>query len=241
MPRADRIDTPAPSTPASAKAHYVDHRQRLRDRFLSGDAERFTDYELLELLLFFSIDRIDVKPLAKALLAEFGALGAVLAAEPARLRQFDRVNDRTCALFKALREAARRNLREDIAKRPVISSWTQLLDYCRISLADERTERFRVLFLDRKNQLIGDELQQSGTVDHAPVYPREVVKRALELGASAIIMVHNHPSGDPTPSKADIDITREVRDAAAVLGIVVHDHIVVGRTSAASMKGLGLL
>lgn len=161
---------------------------------MSGDAERFTDYELLELLLFFSIDRIDVKPLAKALLAEFGSLGAVLAAEPARLRRFDRVNDRTCALFKALREVARRNLREDIAKRPVISSWTQLLDYCRISLADEPTERFRVLFLDRKNKLIGDELQQSGTVDHAPVYPREVVKRALELGASAIILVHNHPT-----------------------------------------------
>lgn len=198
MPGADssggRVRTDGRPTPASAKAHYVDHRQRLRDRFLSGDAERFTDYELLELLLFFSIDRIDVKPLAKALLAEFGSLGAVLAAEPARLRRFDRVNDRTCALFKALREVARRNLREDIAKRPVISSWTQLLDYCRISLADEPTERFRVLFLDRKNKLIGDELQQSGTVDHAPVYPREVVKRALELGASAIILVHNHPT-----------------------------------------------
>jgi DNA repair protein RadC len=245
MPRADssggRIGTAAPPTPAAAKAHYVDHRQRLRDRFLSCDAERFSDYELLELLLFFSIDRIDVKPLAKALLAEFGGLGAVLAAEPARLRRFDRVNDRTCALFKALRETARRNLRADIGKRPVISSWTQLLDYCRMSLADEPTERFRVLFLDRKNQLIGDELQQSGTVDHAPVYPREVVKRALDLGASAIILVHNHPSGDPTPSKADIDITREVRDAAAVLGIVMHDHIVVGRTSAASMKALALI
>ena len=169
------------------------------------------------------------------------SLGAVLAAEPARLRRFERINDRTYALFKALREAGRRVLRDDLAGRPVISSWTQLLDYCRASLAEEPTERFRVLFLDRKNKLISDELQQRGTVDHAPVYPREVVKRALELGAPALILVHNHPSGDPTPSRADIEITREVRDAARVLGITVHDHVVVGRAGTASMKALGLI
>ncbi|HYN37864.1 MAG TPA: DNA repair protein RadC [Rhodospirillales bacterium] len=234
-------DAPAPTPPAATRPHYVDHRQRLRERFLASDAESLSDYELLELLLFFSIDRIDVKPLAKALLAEFGSLGAVLAAEPVRLRRFERVNDRTCALFKALREAGRRLLRDDLDQRPVISSWTQLLDYCRASLAEEPTERFRVLFLDRKNKLIADELQQRGTVDHAPVYPREVVKRALELGASALILVHNHPSGDPTPSKADVEITREVRDAAAVLGIALHDHVVVGRPGTASMKALGLI
>lgn len=234
-------DVPSAQPPSPSKPHHADHRQRLRERFLSGDAERFSDYELLELLLFFSIERVDVKPLAKALLAEFGSLGAVLAAEPARLRRFERINDRTCALFKALREAGRRVLRDDLAGRPVISSWTQLLDYCRASLAEEPTERFRVLFLDRKNKLISDELQQRGTVDHAPVYPREVVKRALELGATALILVHNHPSGDPTPSRADIEITREVRDAARVLGITVHDHVVVGRAGTASMKALGLI
>lgn len=245
MPRPSREggagDPGEPPAPAAAKPHYLDHRQRLRQRFLSSDGESFSDYELLELLLFFSIDRVDVKPLAKALLAEFGGLGAVLAAEPVRLRRFDRVNDRTCALFKAVRETARRSLRAEVAGRPVISSSMQLLEYCRGSLMEERTERFRVLFLDRKNKLISDELQQSGTVDHAPVYPREVIKRALELGASAIILVHNHPSGDPTPSQADIDITREVREAAAVLGIILHDHIVVGRTGSASMKALGLI
>ncbi len=229
-----------PPSPA-AKPHYTDHRARLRQRFLAADGETLSDYELLELLLFFSIERIDVKPLAKALLAEFGSLGGVLAAEPARLRRFERINERTCALFKALREAGRRLLRDNLAGRPVISSWTQLLDYCRASLAEEATERFRVLFLDRKNKLISDELQQRGTVDHAPVYPREVVKRALELGATAVILVHNHPSGDPTPSRADIEITREVAAAARTLGIAVHDHVVVGRAGTASMKALGLI
>lgn len=247
MPRAGTAGGPAgaevpPGTsPSPVKPHHADHRQRLRERFLAGDAERFPDYELLELLLFFSIERIDVKPLAKALLAEFGSLGAVLAAEPARLRRFERINERTCALFKALREAGRRLLRDDLTGRSVISSWSQLLDYCRTSLAEEPGERFRVLFLDRKNKLISDELQQRGTIDHAPVYPREVVKRALELGATALILVHNHPSGDPTPSRADIEITREVRDAAKALGIAVHDHIVVGRSGTASMRALNLI
>ncbi len=173
------MDAPPASPPVAApKPHHTGHRDRLRERFLAADAEHFPDYELLELLLFFSIERVDVKPLAKALLAEFGSLGAVLAAEPAQLRRFKKVNERTCALFKALREAGRRLLRDDLAGRPVISSWSQLLDYCRASLAEEPTERFRVLFLDRKNKLIADEKVGQGTVDHAPVYPREIARRA---------------------------------------------------------------
>ena len=227
--------------PAGPAPHYLNHRQRLRARFLGSDPEAFADYELLELLLFYSIDRVDVKPLAKALLAEFGSLGAVLAAEPSRLAAFERVSERTLALFRALRETSRRVLREDLADRPVISSWSALLDYCRASLAHERTERFRVLYLDRKNKLIADDLQQRGTVDHAPVYAREVIKRALDLGATALILVHNHPSGDPTPSRADIEMTREVKDAAEKLGIAVHDHVIVGKAGTASMKALGVI
>jgi len=226
---------------ADAKPHYHDHRKRLRARFLDGDAEAFPDYELLELLLCFAIERVDVKPLAKALIAEFGSLPAVLAADPSRLEAFGRMGERPQALFRAIREASRRMLRAELVQQPVISSWQALLDYCRASLAEERTERFRVLYLDRKNRLIADDLQQRGTVDHAPVYPREVLKRALELGASALILVHNHPSGDPTPSQADVAMTREVRQAADALGITLHDHVVVGRTGTASMRALGLL
>jgi DNA repair protein RadC len=165
----------------------------------------------------------------------------VLAADERRLRAYPRVSERTLALFKAVREASRRLLREELADRPLISAWSQLLDYCRASLAEEPTERFRVLYLDRKNRLIRDELQQRGTVDHAPVYPREVLKRALELGATALILVHNHPSGDPTPSRADIEITREVKDAAAALGIALHDHVIIGRGGTASLRALGLI
>lgn len=226
---------------AVARPHYLDHRKRLRSRFVDGDAEAFPDYELLELLLCFAIDRVDVKPLAKALLAEFGSLAAVLAAEPSRLSPFERMGERPQALFRAIRETARRMLRQELTDRPVISSWQALLDYCRASLAEEQTERFRVLYLDRKNRLIVDDLQQKGTVDHAAVYPREVLKRALELGATALILVHNHPSGDPSPSAADVAMTREVRQAADALGITLHDHVVVGRTGTASMRALGLL
>ncbi len=224
-----------------ASPHYKDHRQRLRRRFLDGDAESFADYELMELLLFHSVERVDVKPLAKQLLRDFNGFGGVLAADEKQLVRYPRVTERTAAHFKAVREAARRLLRAEIADRPLISSWPRLVDYCRASMADERTERFRILFLDRKNRLIADEVQQKGTVDHTPVYPREVIKRALELGASALILVHNHPSGDPTPSQADIHMTREIRDAADKLGIALHDHVVVGKGQAASFKALGLL
>ena len=221
--------------------HYKDHRRRLRRRFLDTDPEAFADYELLELLLFHSIERIDVKPLAKQLLRDFNGFGGVLAADETRLTRYPRLNERTVAHFKAVREAARRLLRAEIADRPVISSWTQLVDYCRASLADERTERFRILFLDRKNRLIADEVQQRGTVDHTPVYPREVIRRALEVGATALILVHNHPSGDPTPSQADIAMTHEIRDAADKLGIALYDHVIVGKGTASSFGALGLL
>ncbi|SUS07679.1 conserved hypothetical protein [Candidatus Defluviicoccus seviourii] len=234
----------ADSVSAAAKALlplHADHRQRLRERFLKSDTDAFPDYELLELLLFYAIDRVDVKPLAKELLRDFGSLGAILAAEPARLLQYKRVNERTLALFKALKETGRRLGRAEIEDRPLLSSWDALVNYCRVTLADEATERFHVLYLNRKNRLIADEQQQRGTVDHTPVYPREVVKRALELGATAVILVHNHPSGDPTPSQADIDMTRTIKEAGDIIGISVYDHIIVGRTGAQSLRSLGVL
>ena len=236
-PVDDEASAPAKPPPPL----HADHRQRLRERFLKSDTDAIPDYELLELLLFYAIDRVDVKPLAKELLRDFGALGAILAAEPARLLAYKRVNERTLALFKALRETGRRLGRAEIEDRPLLSSWDALVTYCRVTLADETTERFHVLFLNRKNRLIADEQQQRGTVDHTPVYPREVLKRALELGATAVILVHNHPSGDPTPSQADIDMTRTIKDAAEIIGISVYDHIIVGRTGARSLRSLGVL
>ena len=220
---------------------YKGHRDRVRRRFLNAGPEALADYELLELLLFHSIERVDVKPLAKTLLKEFGSLGGVLAASRERLEKHDKLGERTVAHFKAIRETARRLLKESVADRPVVSSWNQLLDYCRIAMADEQTERFRILFLDRKNRIIRDEVQQSGTVDHTPVYPREVIKRALELGASSLILVHNHPSGDPTPSEADIAMTRELGEAGARLGITLHDHVVIAKGGFCSFKAAGLL
>lgn len=227
--------------PDKGDPHYRNHRQRLRERVLEGGLEPLPDYELLELLLFYSIPRVDVKPLAKQLLKDFGGFGAVLAASPHQLEKYPRVTERTIVQFKAVREAARRVVKADIENKPVLSSWTQLLDYCRACLAHEQSEQFRVLYLNRKNILILDEVQQRGTVDHTPVYPREVVKRALEVGATALIMVHNHPSGDPTPSRADIDMTHEVRDIAEKLGISVYDHVVVGREGVHSFRSMGLI
>jgi DNA repair protein RadC len=222
------------------KPHYWGHRQRLRERFLAAGPSALPDYELLELLLFFSIPRRDVKPLAKQLIERFGSLGAVLAAPAELLAEFD-LDHHSVVHFKALRETAGRLAREEMADRPVIGSWQKLLDYCRTTMAHNKTEQFRLLFLDRKNTLIADEVQQEGTVDHTPVYPREVVKRALQLGASSLIMVHNHPSGDPTPSQADIEMTHEVQAAAHALGIALHDHVVIGRKGHTSFKSAGLL
>ncbi len=217
------------------------HRQRLRDRFASGGAEALPDYELLELVLFSAIPRRDTKPLAKRLLARFGSFAEVVNAPPERLKEVKGVGDAAVLQLKLVRAGALRLMQGGIMQRPVLASWTAVLDYCRVAMGYEAREQFRILFLDKKNRLIADEVQQEGTVDHTPVYVREVVKRALELSASAIILVHNHPSGDPTPSRADIDMTRQIVDAAKPLGVVVHDHIIVGKQGHASMKGLKLL
>jgi DNA repair protein RadC len=278
------------------RKHYHGHRERLRTRFLDAGAEALPDYELLELLLFHSIDVRDTKPLAKALLARFGSLGGVIAADARHFgeleelretsaefagyhafrtsEEYQRARDaepearsadarrwlayeesedgrreidrhwarrHTEVLLKAVGELMKRVLREEILERPVIGSWTALLDYLQVALAHEPVEQFRVLFLDRKNILIRDEQQQRGTVDHTPLYPRELVKRALELGASAIIMVHNHPSGDPTPSRADIEMTRQVVQAMAAVGLSVHDHVIVGKNRHTSFKSQNLI
>ncbi len=221
--------------------HFWGHRQRLRDRFLAGTDDGIPDYELLELLLFFAIERIDTKPLAKALLQRFGGLAGVIHARADQLADFDGVNHFTVTLFKAMRAMAARVVREEICERPVFDNWDKLVTYLRASMAHAMVEQFRVLFLDRMNVLIADEVQHQGTIDHTPVYPREVVKRALALDASAMIMVHNHPSNHPAPSKPDIAMTREVREALAKVGIVLHDHLIVSKSGHTSFRQLGLL
>jgi len=232
---------PANLAEESGAPHYLGHRQRLRERFLKGGADALADYELLELILFLAIPQRDVKPLAKSLLKEFGSIQGVLSADVQRLLGTKGIKDNAAMALKIVEAAARWLAREEVLQRNVLTSWDKLLDYCRTALAREPNERFHLLFLDRKNVLIADEPQQEGTVDHTPVYPRKVVKRALELHASAIIMVHNHPSGDPTPSMADIEMTRQVREAAGAVGIALHDHLVIGRSGHSSFKALGLL
>ncbi|MDR3512446.1 MAG: DNA repair protein RadC [Caulobacteraceae bacterium] len=221
--------------------HQHGHRERLRARAKAGGLEALPDYELLELYLFRAIPQKDVKPLAKALLARFGGLSGVLGATPAELCAVKGVGEGVALDLKLAHEAAIRIGRESVGKRTVITAWSQLLDYVRVALANEAREQFRVLFLDKKNQLIADEVMGQGTIDHAPVYPREVMRRALELSAAAVILVHNHPSGDPTPSGADVEMTRQVAEAGKALRITVHDHLVVGREGIASFRALGLL
>jgi DNA repair protein RadC len=238
---AGAVEPPDPASPAD-QPDYIGHRKRLRERFLAGGPEALADYELLELVLFGANPRADVKPLAKRLLAAFdGDFAEVIAADPERLKRIEGLGDVALVTLKAIHAAAVRLSRTKLKAKPVIGAWAQLLDYCQAQMAREPIEQFRVLFLDRKNVLIADERQNRGTVDHTPVYPREVVKRALELNASALIVVHNHPSGDPTPSQADIAMTREIQRAAAAIGIVLHDHLVIGRAGHASFKNLGLL
>ncbi|WP_246149244.1 RadC family protein [Skermanella pratensis] len=235
-------DALAAGTLEDAGPDHLGHRDRLRSRFLTAGADALQDYELLELLLFAALPRRDVKPLAKSLLRAFGGLWGVLNAPPEALRrQFPKLTDGTIAALTVVGAAALRMTRQEIMDKPVLSTWQRLLDYCQGTMANLPTEQFRLLFLDRKNVLIADEVQQHGTVDHTPVYPREVVKRALELGASAIILVHNHPSGDPTPSRADIEMTKEIARAAAALGMQIHDHLVIGRGKHSSFKAMGLL
>ncbi len=220
--------------------HYVGHRERLRERLLEAGPSALPDYELLEFLLFAGIPRKDTKPLAKELITRFGSFAAVLAANREALSEAG-LKDAAIAALLSVREASSRFLRGEIADKPVISNWQALIDYCTARIGFAATEEFHLLFLDRKNALIRDERQQQGTVDHTPVYPREVVKRALELNATAIIMVHNHPSGDVTPSRAGIEMTKQVRDAAKAVGIALHDHLVIGRGKHSSFRSLGLL
>jgi DNA repair protein RadC len=224
-----------------ARPHHHGHRERLRARFREAGPEALADYELLELVLFRAIPQRDVKPLAKALLHRFGSFAEVIAAPPARLREVPGVGETVVTELKVVHAAASRLLRGEVKGREVLSSWSAVLDYCRTVQGFAEKEEFRILFLDKRNKLIADEVQQTGTVDHTPIYPREVIKRALELSATAIILVHNHPSGDPTPSRADIEMTKAIVDVAKPLGIAVHDHIIVGRDGHASLKGLKLI
>jgi DNA repair protein RadC len=241
----ESADTGRGAVDAPGDPHYFGHRKRLRERFLSGGAESVQDYELLELLLSEAIARRDVKPLAKELLRQFGDLWNVCNATAERLQSVRApglvMSERAVTLLRVVGATVLRAMRQQVMHRRVLSSWQALIDYCAAAMAHETTEQFRLLFLDRRNALIADEVQQHGTVDHAPVYPREVVRRALELGATAVILVHNHPSGDPTPSRADVEMTKEIVRVALAVGIAVHDHVVVGRGRTASFKALGLL
>jgi DNA repair protein RadC len=221
--------------------HYHGHRERLRERFYSAGPDALSDYELLEMALFPALPRRDTKPLAKLLLKKFGSFAEVIHAPEARLREVEGIKDASITQLKLIAAAAHRIARGEIKRSIALSSWNDVIDYCRTSMAFADKEQFRILFLDKRNQLIADEVQQTGTVDHTPVYPREVIKRALELSATALILVHNHPSGDPTPSQADIQMTKAIIDIASPLGISVHDHIIVGKNGHASMKGLRLI
>jgi DNA repair protein RadC len=233
MPEGFRDAAPDPD--------YIGHRERLRERFTLGGPDALPDYELLEMVLFRALPRRNTKPLAKALIEKFGSFAEALNAPPERLKEVKGVGDSVVTELKLINAAALRLMKGQVIKRHALTSWSALLDYARASMAFAAKEQFRILFLDKKNQLIADEVQQEGTVDHTPVYPREVIKRALELSASAVILVHNHPSGDPTPSAADIDMTRRIMEAGEKLGVTVHDHIIVGRNGHASLKGLRLI
>jgi DNA repair protein RadC len=223
------------------KPHYHGHRDRLRARFLERGPDALADYELLEIILFMAIPRRDVKPLAKELLIRFGGLPELMNAPVTELAKIPGINENTAIALKAITATSHRALKREIMKKPVLNSWTRLMDYCTATMAHEPREHFRILFLNKKNELIADEIQGSGTVDHTPAYPREIMKRALEHGATALILVHNHPSGDPRPSQADIDMTHAVLRAAEPFNIVVHDHVIVSRNGYTSFKNQGLI
>ncbi len=233
-----------PSTPSgfSEAPHYHGHRERLRDRFRDAGPDALSDYELLEMVLFRALPRRDVKPLAKSLITKFGSFAEVVHAPELRLKEISGLGDSAITEIKLIAATASRVAKGQInTQKTVLSSWSSVIEYCRAAMAFADKEQFRILFLDKRNQLIADELQQVGTIDHTPVYPREVVKRALELSATAIILVHNHPSGDPTPSTADVQMTKSIMSIASPLGISVHDHIIVGKSGHASLKGLRLM
>jgi DNA repair protein RadC len=233
--------TSPPQSPSDETPHYHGHRARLRERFRSAGADALSDYELLEMVLFAAQPRRDMKPLAKELLRTFGSFAEVMHAPEPRLREIDGIGEASINQLRLIAAASHRIAKGELKSRKALSSWQDVIDYCRASMAFADKEQFRLLFLDKRNQLIADEVQQTGTVDHTPVYPREVIKRALELSATAIILVHNHPSGDPTPSQADIQMTKAIVDIAKPLGIAVHDHIIVGRNGHASLKGMKLI
>jgi DNA repair protein RadC len=223
------------------KPHFLGHRQRLRRRFRESGGEAMPDYEMLELILFRALKQKDTKPLAKQLISVFGSFSEVINAPEERLAEVRGVGDAVITEIKLVRAAALRMMRAEVLGRPALDSWSQVLSYCRAAMGFQSKEQFRILFLDKRNRIIADEVQQEGTVDHTPVYVREIVKRALELSSTAVILVHNHPSGDPTPSKADIEMTRQIVEATRTLGITVHDHIIVGKDGHASLRGLSLI
>ena len=233
-------DKPEKPPAAQAAPHYHGHRDRLRQRFMEGGAKALQDYELLELVLFRILPRRDTKPIAKAMLDRFGSFSEALSAPPHLLEEIEGLGPTAIADLKVIQAAAQRFSRDQINKKPMLGSWNEVIDYCRAHMAFEDKEQFRILFLDKRNQLIADEVQQVGTVDHTPVYPREVIRRSLELSATALVLVHNHPSGDPTPSTADVKMTKAIADVAKPLGITVHDHIIIGRSGHVSMRGLKL-
>jgi DNA repair protein RadC len=237
MPRK----TDKPENQPAETPHYHGHRERLRERFYGAGPEALSDYELLEMALFPALPRRDTKPLAKALLKTFGSFAEVIHAPVARLREVDGIGEASINQIKLLAAAASRVAKGEIKRKIALSSWNDVIEYCRTGMAFADKEQFRLLFLDKRNQLISDEIQQTGTIDHTPVYPREVIKRALELSATALILVHNHPSGDPTPSQADIQMTKAIVQIATPLGISVHDHIIVGKNGHASLKGMKLI
>jgi DNA repair protein RadC len=221
--------------------HYSGHRERLRERFRLGGAEAMPDYELMELILFRAIPRRDVKPLAKAIIAKFGNFAQVIGASEERLAEVPGLGAAAITEIKLIRAAALRMMQKELLNRPVLDSWSKVVNYCRAAMGFETREQFRILFLDKRNRLIADEVHGKGTIDHTPVYVREVVRRALEVSASALILVHNHPSGDATPSRQDIEITKEIIGAAEKLGIEVHDHLIITRKEEASLRGLELI
>lgn len=240
MAQAEKKQTPT-ETSEKEKPHYAGHRGRLRERFLIGGADALQDYELLELLLFMAIPRRDVKPLAKTLLQKFGSLPELMSAPHNALSRIDGISDNTATAIKAVTAIAHRMMKQDLMQKPILNNWTRLMDYCHMTMAHETKEHFRILFLNKKNMLIADEIQGSGTVDHTPAYPREIMKRSLELGATALILLHNHPSGDPKPSKADIEMTNMIIEAAKPFDITIHDHVIIARNGQTSFRNEGLI
>jgi DNA repair protein RadC len=232
---------PTDSAPSEDAQHYVGHRERLRARFVKGGGDALADYELVELVLFRAIPRRDVKPLAKALLARFGSFAGVVSARPERLREIAGLGEAAIVELKIVAEAAKRFAKVKVENRPAMGSFSAVLDYCRTAMALLDREEFRILFLDKKNLLIADEVQSTGTIDHAPVFPREIIRRAFELNATALILIHNHPSGDPSPSQTDIQMTRQIVSLGKSLNVAVHDHLIIGRDGFTSFKSLQLI